>query len=89
MIASRLDERDAVSRKVMIKIRKLAFARLGYWCAAGHGSWEPDPDTAEITKLDPSEVLTTAQSAKLLDPLIKLVPSFDEMVLGKSPPKVA
>jgi hypothetical protein len=51
----------------------------------GEDVWEPDPDKAEITKLDPSEVLTTAQSAKLLDPLIKPLPSFDEMVLGKSP----
>jgi hypothetical protein len=55
----------------------------------GEDVWEPDPDKAEITKLDPSEVLTTAQSAKLLNPLIKPLPSFDEMVLGKSPPKVA
>jgi hypothetical protein len=51
----------------------------------GEDVWEPDPDKAEITKLDPSEVLTTAQSARLLDPLIKPLPSFDEMVLGKSP----
>jgi hypothetical protein len=51
----------------------------------GEDVWEPDPDKAEITKLDPSEVLTTAESAKLLNPLIKPLPSFDEMVLGKSP----
>jgi hypothetical protein len=50
----------------------------------GEDVWEPDPDKAEITKLDPGEVLTTAQSAKLLSPLIKPLPSFDEMVLGKS-----
>jgi hypothetical protein len=55
----------------------------------GEDVWEPDPDKAEITKLERSEVLTTAQSAKLLNPLIKPLPSFDEMVLGKSPPKVA
>jgi hypothetical protein len=48
----------------------------------GEDVWEPDPDKAEITKLDPSEVLTTAQSAKLLAPLIKPLPSFDEMVHG-------
>jgi hypothetical protein len=47
----------------------------------GEDVWEPDPEKAEITKLDPSEVLTTAQSAKLLNPLIKPLPSFDEMVL--------
>ena len=44
--------------------------------------WEPDPDKAEITKLDPSEVMTTAQAAKLLNPLIKPLPSFDEVVHG-------
>jgi len=51
----------------------------------GEDVWEPDPDNAEIIKLDPSEVLTTAQSAKLLNPLIKPLPSFDEMVLGRAP----
>jgi hypothetical protein len=49
----------------------------------GEDVWEPDPDKAEIVKLDPVDVLTTAQARKLLDPLIKPLPSFDEMVLGK------
>ena len=48
----------------------------------GEDVWEPDPDKAEITKLDPSEVMTTAQAAKLLNPLIKPLPSFDEVVHG-------
>jgi hypothetical protein len=48
----------------------------------GEDVWEPDPEKAEITKLDPSEVLTTAQAAKLLNPLIKALPSFDEVVHG-------
>jgi len=52
----------------------------------GEDVWEPDPDNAEIIKLDPSDVLTTAQSAKLLNPLIKPLPSFDEMVLGRAAP---
>lgn len=50
----------------------------------GEDVWEPDPDNAEIIKLDPSEVMTTAQAATLLNPLIKPLPSFDEMVLGKT-----
>jgi hypothetical protein len=50
----------------------------------GEDVWEPDPDKATIVKLDPADVLTTAESAKLLSPLIKPLPSFDEMVLGKS-----
>jgi hypothetical protein len=49
----------------------------------GEDVWEPDPDKADIVKLDPADVLTTSQSRKLLDPLIKRLPSFDEMVLGK------
>jgi hypothetical protein len=48
----------------------------------GEDVWEPDPDKADVVKLDPAEVLTTAQSRKSLDPLIKPLPSFDEMVLG-------
>lgn len=49
----------------------------------GEDVWEPDPDRADIVKLDPADVLTTTESAKLLAPLIKPLPSFDEMVLGK------
>jgi hypothetical protein len=49
----------------------------------GEDVWEPDPDKAEITKLDPADVLTTEESARLLSPLIKPLPSFDEMVHGK------
>jgi hypothetical protein len=49
----------------------------------GEDVWEPDPDKADIVKLDPADVLTTAESARLLAPLIKPLPSFDEMVLGK------
>jgi hypothetical protein len=44
---------------------------------------EPLPAAAQITKLDPADVLTTAQAAALLGPLIKPLPAFDEYVLGK------
>ncbi len=47
----------------------------------GEDVWEPDPDKAEIIKLDPADVLTTEESGKLLAPLIKPLPSFDETVL--------
>jgi hypothetical protein len=46
---------------------------------------EPDPSTSDIIKLDPSDVLTTAHASELLAPLIKPLPSFDEMVLGNVP----
>jgi hypothetical protein len=49
----------------------------------GEDVWEPDPDNAEITKLDPADVLTTEAAGRLLAPLIEPLPSFDEMVLGK------
>jgi hypothetical protein len=49
----------------------------------GEDVWEPEPSKAELIKLDPADVLTTEESAKLLAPLIKPLPSFDEVVLGK------
>jgi hypothetical protein len=49
----------------------------------GEDVYEPEPSKAELIKLDPADVLTTEQSAKLLAPLIKPLPSFDEVVLGK------
>ena len=49
----------------------------------GEDQWEPEPEQAEIFKLAPADVLTTQQSGKLLAPLIKPLPSFDEVVLGK------
>lgn len=50
----------------------------------GEDIYEPDPDKAEITKLEPADVLTTEESGRLLAPLIKPLPPFDEMVLGKA-----
>jgi hypothetical protein len=49
----------------------------------GEYQWEAHPDQAEVFKLAPADVLTTAQSGKLLAPFIKPLPSFDEAVLGK------
>ena len=49
----------------------------------GEDVWEPEPEKAELIKLESSEVLTVAEAAKLLNPLIKPLPSFDEAVLGK------
>jgi hypothetical protein len=45
---------------------------------------EPDPSAAKIIKLDPADVLTTAQAAALLAPFIQPLPDFDEYVLGKA-----
>ena len=50
----------------------------------GEDVWEPEPSKAELFKLDPADVVTTEQAEKLLSPLIKPLPSFDEYVLGKS-----
>jgi hypothetical protein len=50
----------------------------------GEDVYEPHPGQAEITKLDPADVLTTHEAARLLAPLIKPLPSFDARVLGKA-----
>ena len=49
----------------------------------GEDVWEPDPEQAVITKLDPADVMTTQEAAVLLSPMIKPLPLFDEMVLGR------
>jgi hypothetical protein len=46
----------------------------------GEDVWEPDPDQAEIIKLDPADVMTPRQLAEKLNPLIKPLPSHDEVV---------
>jgi hypothetical protein len=51
----------------------------------GEDVWEVDSSTAQITKLDPADVITTEEAARLLDPLIKPLPSFDDAVLGRTP----
>ncbi len=45
---------------------------------------EPDPSAAKLIKHDPADVMTTAQAAAALAPLIQPLPNFDEYVLGKS-----
>ncbi len=44
---------------------------------------KPDPDKAEIIKLDRASVVTTQQAGEKLAKLIQPLPSFDEAVLGK------
>jgi hypothetical protein len=51
----------------------------------GEDVWETEPESAEIIKLDPADVITTAQAAELLAPLIKPLPSFEEAVLQAVP----
>lgn len=43
----------------------------------GEDVWEYDDTVREIIPLDPTEVLTVEQSRKLLDPLIKPLPSYN------------
>lgn len=50
---------------------------------SGKDVWEPDPSKAELIKLDSADVLTTENCAKLLEPLIQPLPSFDELVLRR------
>jgi len=48
----------------------------------GEDIWEPNPHKASIVKLDPADVLTSAESGKQLATLINPLPSFDETVLA-------
>ncbi|MGJ7508654.1 hypothetical protein [Variovorax sp. GT1P44] len=47
----------------------------------GEDVWEPNPAARTLTRLAPSEVLTSEQSGKLLEPFIKPLRSFEEAVL--------
>jgi hypothetical protein len=46
----------------------------------GENVWECDPADAEVTKLDPADVMTTQEAAELLNPLIEPLPAFEEAV---------
>jgi hypothetical protein len=48
----------------------------------GEDVWEPDPSMVELIKLDPADVLTTAQAVAQLAPWIKPLPSFESAVLA-------
>jgi len=47
----------------------------------GEDVWEPNPGARTLTKLTPSEVLTSERSGKLLAPFIKPLRSFGEAML--------
>jgi len=49
----------------------------------GEDIWEPNPSEAEISKLAPSDVLTTKEAGCLLAPYINPLPSL-AMMLGRS-----
>src|SRR6185437_2098856 len=55
----------------------------------GEDVWEPDPEKADIVKLDPADVVTTAQAAEKLAAFIKPLPSFDEQVMAPTTGKAA
>ena len=48
----------------------------------GEDVWEYDESEREFIELDPADVLTSQRSGELLEPLIKPLPSFDEVVAG-------
>jgi hypothetical protein len=50
----------------------------------GEDVYEPRIDESELIKLDRSEVLTTEASGRLLNPLIKPLPAFDEVMQGRA-----
>lgn len=46
----------------------------------GEDVWEPNPQARTLTKLAPTEVLTTEECGKLLAPLIRPLRSFDDIL---------
>ena len=49
----------------------------------GENVWEYDDGDHDLIRLDPMEVLTTAQAAELLAPLIKPLPPFEDVLLPR------
>ncbi|MEA2440509.1 MAG: hypothetical protein QOH76_1933 [Thermoleophilaceae bacterium] len=47
----------------------------------GEDVWEFDDSQRDYVKLDPADVLTAEQAGRLLDPLIKPLPPFDDSLL--------
>ena len=50
----------------------------------GENVWEYDESEHDLIKLEPDEVLTTQQAAKLLEPYIKPLPPFDDSMLPQA-----
>ncbi|MBV9602593.1 MAG: hypothetical protein JOZ87_37835 [Chloroflexi bacterium] len=50
----------------------------------GEHVWEPEPTQAQLIKLEPEDVLTTAEAGRQLAPFIKPLPSFESAVLSLS-----
>lgn len=55
----------------------------------GEDVYEPLHDQSELIRIDAKDVMHTDRARQLLAPLIKPLPSFDEMVLGKKEPLAA
>ena len=85
LIASGIDVDDPDAYYVYKSVEEMVWPYDDRGRLVGEDVWEPDPDRAEITKMDPADVTTTEEAGKLLAPFIKPLPSFDEMVLRKSP----
>ena len=50
----------------------------------GENVWEYDESEHDLIKLEPDEVLTTQQAAKLLEPYIRPLPPFDDSMLPRA-----
>jgi hypothetical protein len=48
----------------------------------GENVWEYDESEHDLIKLNPEDVLTTAQAAELLNPLIKSLPPLDDSLIA-------
>jgi hypothetical protein len=94
VVSERVIERSRVQRgfhvdEASMYVYKSVFQMIwlyGDRCKPVAGDlWEPDPENAELIRLDPGDVVTTTEAAKALSPLIKPLPTFEEAVLGLVP----
>ena len=74
---------DDLGAHYLLRSRQLMMWAYDDRCRlVGENVWEVEPGSAEVIKLDPSDVLTVDQARELLDPHIHELPPFDEATMG-------
>ena len=74
---------DDISAHYLLRSRQLMLWAYDDRCRlVGENVWEVEPDSEEVIKLDPADVLTAGDARELLDPLIEELPPFDEATMG-------
>jgi len=71
---------DADATYVVMNVEHMIWPYDDRGRLVGEDVWEIDESRREVVKLDPAEVLTPEESARLLEPFIKPLPAFDSLV---------